>query len=61
MICINCDQEIGKNEVVGFMFGDRLETYPVCKTCMDKLTKAAQKEIETTLENYTPGIIEEML
>lgn len=61
MICINCDQEIGKNEVVWFRFGDRLETYPVCKACMDKLTKAAQKEIETTLENYTPGIIEEML
>lgn len=61
MICICCGKEIGKNQVVGFMFGDNPETYPVCKTCMDKLTKATQKEIETTLENYTPGIIEEML
>lgn len=61
MKCICCDQEIRKNEVVGFMFGDRLETYPVCKTCMDRLTQAAQAEIENSMENYTPGIIEEEL
>ncbi len=61
MICINCGQEIPKNQVVAFMFGDNLETYPVCKNCMDRLTQAAQAEIENSLENYTPGIIEEEL
>lgn len=61
MICINCGQEIRQNQVVAFMFGDNLETYPVCKTCMDRLTQAAQKEIENSLENYTPGIIEDQL
>lgn len=59
MICINCGQEIQKNQVVAFMFGDNLETYPVCKSCMDRLTQAAQTEIENSMENYTPGIIEE--
>lgn len=61
MICINCEQEIQNNQVVAFMFGDNLETYPVCKKCMDRLTQAAQAEIENSLENYTPGIIEESL
>lgn len=61
MKCINCDKEIQKNQVVGFMFGDNLETYPVCKSCMDRLTQAAQAEIENSIENYTPGIIEEEL
>lgn len=58
MICINCGQEIRQNQVVAFMFGDNLETYPICKKCMDRL---AQAEIENSLENYTPGIIEESL
>lgn len=64
MKCINCDKEIRQNQVVAFMFGDNLETYPVCKTCMDRLTQAAQAaqaEIENSMENYTPGIIEESL
>lgn len=64
MKCINCDQEIGQNQVVAFMFGDNLETYPVCKMCMDRLAQTAQVaqiEIENSLENYTPGIIEEEL
>lgn len=63
MTCIRCGQEIRKNDEVGFFYGMKLETYPVCKTCMDRLIlpTQAETEIENSQENYTPGIIEEEL
>lgn len=69
MICIACEQEIGKNQVCGFMFGGHFETYPVCKDCMTKLTKAETREAQDRAElpeldpepEYDPGLIEEEL
>lgn len=50
MKCIGCDVEITKNEVCGFMFGDRLKSYPVCGNCMTRMTAAATRKAQDRAE-----------
>lgn len=72
MKCVACDTEITRNQVCGFMFGGRFETYPVCKDCMTKMTAAATRKAQDRAEQpdeteldpepeYDPGLIEEGL